>query len=127
MIISFVLSALMLGAVAAGLAVRRRAPAVGIAIVAAALTGLYFVWMPAHLNAVANALGVGRGADLLLYLWVSLTFLALAVVVLELRHLRRQVTLLARELALHEARGDTPAPQMRADPAADDDARGMTP
>jgi hypothetical protein len=119
-IISLVLSVLMLGAIAAGLAVRRRAPAVGIAIVVAALTGLYFAWMPAHLNVVARALGVGRGADLLLYLWVSLTFLALAGLVLELRRVQRQVTLLARELALHEARGETIAPKPRADAAADD-------
>jgi hypothetical protein len=123
-IISLILSALMLGAIAAGLAVRRRAPAVGIAIVVAALTGFYFAWMPAHLNVVARALGVGRGADLLLYLWVSLTFLALAGVVLELRRLQRQVTLLARDLALHEARRETAALPRRADPVADDGARG---
>jgi small membrane protein len=106
MIISFILSAMMLAALSAGLAVRRRAPIVGVAIAIAAAAGLYFVWMPDHLSAVANAMGVGRGTDLLLYLWVSLTMLAFAGIVLELRHLRRQLTLLARELALQRVRGD---------------------
>lgn len=104
MIISIVLSAMMLAALAAGLALRRRAPALGIALALAAAAGLYFVWMPDHLSAVANAMGVGRGTDLLLYLWVALTMLAFAGVVLELRYLRRQLTLLARELALQRAR-----------------------
>lgn len=104
MIISVVLSAMMLAALAAGLALRRRAPALGIALAMAAAAGLYFVWMPDHLSAVANAMGVGRGTDLLLYLWVALTMLAFAGVVLELRYLRRQLTLLARELALQRAR-----------------------
>lgn len=106
MIISVVLSAMMLAALSAGLALRRRAPVVGVALAITAAAGLYFVWMPAHLSAVANTMGVGRGTDLLLYLWVSLTMLAFAGIVLELRHLRRQLTLLARELALQRARGD---------------------
>ena len=78
MIISLVLSVMMLAALAAGLALRRRAPVVGAALALAAAVGLYFVWMPDHLSAVANAMGVGRGTDLLLYLWVSLTMLAFA-------------------------------------------------
>ena len=106
MIISFVLSAMMLAVLGAGLALRRRAPVVGIALAIAAATGLYFVWMPNHLSAVANAMGVGRGTDLLLYLWVSVTMLAFAGLVLELRHLRRELTLIARELALQRARSD---------------------
>jgi hypothetical protein len=119
MIISLILSAMMLAAIGAGLMLRRRAPAVGAAIALAALCGLYFVWMPAHLSAVANALGVGRGTDLLLYLWVSLTMLALAALVLELRHLQRQLTVLAREQALLRARYETPAQTSAAAPVGE--------
>lgn len=119
MIISFVLSAMMLAALGAGLALRRRAPVVGAALSIAAAAGLYFVWMPDHLSAVAHAMGVGRGTDLLLYLWVSLTMLAFAGLVLELRHLRRQLTLLARELALQHARGDASIHRDAATPDSD--------
>jgi hypothetical protein len=129
MIISFFLSVMMLGAVGAGLGLRRRAPVIGAAIAIAALFGLYFVWMPEQLTTLAHLLGVGRGADLVLYLWVSLTFLAVAGLVLEIRHLQRQLTLLAREQALQRARrewppGDPAAGPAAVSPAADDSAIG---
>ena len=125
MIISFLLSVMMLAAVCAGLGLRRRAPAIGAAIAIAALIGLYFVWMPEQLNTLAHVLGVGRGADLLLYLWVSLTFLAVAGLVLEIRHLQRQLTLLAREQALERARREQLPRGVSADPAALGDAAGV--
>jgi hypothetical protein len=124
MIISFLLSVMMLAAVGAGLGLRRRAPAVGAAIAIAALVGLYFVWMPEQLSTLAHALGVGRGADLLLYLWVSLTFLAVAGLVLEIRHLQRQLTLLAREQALQRVRREQRTGEFPADPAARGEASG---
>lgn len=124
MIISFFLSIMMLAAIAAGLVLRRRAPVVGVAIAIAAMGGLYFVWMPGHLSALANALGVGRGTDLLLYLWVSLTMLALAAIVFELRHLQRHVTLLVREQAMQRARSEEPEAPFSAGPTAEAGAAG---
>jgi hypothetical protein len=131
MIISFFLSVMMLAAVGAGLGLRRRAPAIGAAIAIAAMFGLYFVWVPEQLTDLAHYLGVGRGADLVLYLWVSLTFLAVAGLVLEIRHLQRQLTLLAREQALQRARREWPPGDPASDPAAvgqaaDDGAIGST-
>jgi hypothetical protein len=49
-------------------------------------------------------LGVGRGADLALYIGLSLCFLAIAAMVLQLRHLQIRFTLLAREIALMQAK-----------------------
>ena len=31
------------------------------------VVGLYFVWLPDHANELAHLVGVGRGADLVLY------------------------------------------------------------
>ena len=125
MVISVFLSVMLLAAIAAGLALRRRAPIIGAAIALAALVGTYFVWMPEQLTTVAHAMGVGRGADLVLYLWVSITFLALAALVLELRHLQRQLTLLAREQSLLRAR-DEPVPgESPSRPSAANDAAGQ--
>jgi len=131
MIISFILSAMMLATLGAGLALRHRAPGIGLAIVLAATVGLYFIWMPEHLTMVAEAVGVGRGTDLLLYLWVSLTMLAFAGLVLELRHLQRQLTLLAREQALSRAREESarelPVAGTRNEPQAANDATPSPP
>lgn len=124
MIISLFLSTMMLAAIAAGLVLRRRAPIVGVAIAVAAMGGLYFIWMPGHLSVVANALGVGRGTDLLLYLWVSLTMLALAAIVFELRHLQRHVTLLVREQAKQRARIEAPQAPFSAGPTDEAGAAG---
>jgi hypothetical protein len=124
MIISVFLSAMMFAAIAAGLALRRRAPAVGVAAVVAATGGLYFIWAPTHLSAMAHALGVGRGTDLLLYLWVSLTMLALVGLMFELRHLQRQLTVLVRELSLQRARRDAPVAPPSACATDERDATG---
>jgi hypothetical protein len=124
MVISFLLSAMMMAAIGCGLVLRRRAPLVGAAIAFAALGGLYFVWMPTHLSAVANVMGVGRGTDLLLYFWVSLTMLAMAGLVFELRHLQRQLTLVAREQALQHARSELSVPPFPARPFDESGAAG---
>ena len=102
--ITLLLSILMLATIAMGLAMRRRAPAVGMAFVLASLSGVWFAWFPAHLTALANRVGVGRGADLALYLGLSLCVLALAAMALQVRYLQLKFTRLARELALMRAR-----------------------
>lgn len=107
MILAMLLSAVMLASAGAGLALRRRAPWIGAAMTLMSLLGLYFVWAPDELTAVARALGVGRGTDLVLYLWGSLSFLALGGLVMQVRHLQRQLTLLARDVALERVRRQT--------------------
>ena len=124
MIISLFLSVMMLAAVGAGLGLRRRAPVIGAAIAIAASFGLYFVWVPEQLTDLAHYLGVGRGADLVLYLWVSFTFLAVAGLVLELRHLQRQLTVLVRELSLHRARVEAPVAPFSAGPTDEQGVAG---
>lgn len=68
---------------------------VGLAVVA--------VMFPVLLTTVARWVGVGRGADLLLYA-LTMTFLGyVAASYRRMRQLEQQVTVVARELALREA------------------------
>ena len=72
---------------------------VALVLVAAALAVLF----PDVLTTLANQVGVGRGADLLLYVLV-VTFLLVSVVLFRrLAALERRYTQLARTLVLHEA------------------------
>jgi small membrane protein len=64
--------------------------------------GAYFVWRPEHANAVAQALGVGRGADLLMYLWVVITCSVILLLYLKIVEMNRMLTELARRLALSQ-------------------------
>lgn len=67
------------------------------------------VLFPAVWNALANAVGVGRGTDLLLY-GLILAFLGyMATSYLRFRGLEAQITLLARRIALDEV-GVNPVP-----------------
>lgn len=102
--ISLLLTALMAAVLTLALLMRRRSPAIALAFAAVAAVGTWFAWQPEHLNQLAHAVGVGRGADLALYLGLSLSFLALAALLLQLRHLQNRFTQLAREVALIQAR-----------------------
>ena len=65
--------------------------------------GLYFVWFPNDATAVAVHLGVGRGADLLMYCWVMVTMIVLLNLHLKLHAFQRILAKLARHVAKHEA------------------------
>ena len=68
-----------------------------------AAIGITFVLRPDFSNSLAKILGVGRGADLLLYLFSVSCIYALMVLYVRQRELRRQVTQLARSFALNNA------------------------
>jgi hypothetical protein len=102
--ISLLLTALMAAVVLMALLMRRRSPAVALGFAVMSFIGTWFAWRPEDLNALAHAVGVGRGADLALYLGLSLSFLAVAALLLQVRHLQNRFTQLAREVALIQAR-----------------------
>ena len=109
----------------------RRLLLVGFVLLAAAA-----VLFPRLLTQVAQFLGVGRGADLLLY---GLTVVFLGYVASSYRRMRQveqQVTTLARELALRAAVHDTtrhlpgrdgPGPERGAGSEVGHEARGHVP
>jgi hypothetical protein len=81
----------------------RLAPVVGLLAVAAAMAGLYFVWVPGHATALAAFAGVGRGVDLIVYTWVVISLLMLVNLHLKLRAQMEVITQLARSIALANA------------------------
>jgi hypothetical protein len=102
--ISLLLTALMGAAMLMAVLMRRRSPVLALAFALVSFLGTWFAWWPEHLNTLARAVGVGRGADLAVYLGLSLSFLALGALLLQLRHLQNRFTILARELALIQER-----------------------
>lgn len=74
-----------------------------VASVAILFAGVVSILLPDLLTRVANALGVGRGADLLLY-GLAVTFLFVAIAVYRrVSDLERRCTELVRRVAIMEA------------------------
>jgi hypothetical protein len=95
----FVLAAFTIVAAFGG-AVRKRIVAFWMAVWVLGATTI--IWP--HFTAVAaHALGIGRGADLLLYLSVLVMFVAFFYVYTRFRKLDRELTLLVRRLAIQNA------------------------
>ena len=86
----------------------RRAPVIGVLSMLAAFAGLYFVWVPEHATRLATLVGIGRGVDLILYLWVVISLIVLLNLHLKLRAQMEVITVLAREIAIANARYAAP-------------------
>ena len=104
MIAQAVLTILLVGVVLYAGNERRRSPVVAWLSVVAAACGLYFTWMPDHATRVAQWAGVGRGVDLVLYIWVCITLVVLLNLHLKLRTQMELITVLARTIALADVR-----------------------
>jgi small membrane protein len=76
--------------------------------VLASSAGVFFVLQPELTNRIALALGVGRGADLLLYCWVVVSLALFAHLQLALLRSKELMTELARAIALATARRPPP-------------------
>ena len=87
-----------------------RSPAIGFVAMIAAAAGLYFVWLPSHATRLASLVGIGRGVDLILYVWVIISLLVMLNLHLKLRSQMEMITALTRVLALGNAcPGSSPA------------------
>jgi small membrane protein len=82
----------------------RRSPAIAILTVLIATAGMYFVWVPEHSTQLAELVGIGRGVDLILYIWVCISLIVLLNLHLKLRTQMDLITALARKLAIADAR-----------------------
>jgi small membrane protein len=77
-----------------------------LAFLAFVALNVYGVLRPDHVTWVANRLGVGRGADLLLYIVVVVTIFLMLNTYLRFRSVERQMTDLVRSLAIRDAERD---------------------
>lgn len=123
MIAQLALTILLSGIVVYAWAEYRRSPVVGLFSMLAAGAGIYLVWIPSHATVLAELVGVGRGVDLVNYVWVAISLLILLNLHLKLRSQMEIITALARTIALAEARAgggrqdsaDEPRHAVRAD------------
>jgi hypothetical protein len=72
------------------------------------LGGAALVIQPDLTTRIASLLGIGRGADLMLYLLILGTSWGLLSMYMRLRAVRRDMTLLVRRMALHDAERQHP-------------------
>jgi small membrane protein len=76
------------------------------------LAGVVLVLDPGLSTWVANRIGIGRGTDLVMYLFILFSLFRFVGISAETKRTQRQVTLLARELAILTARsGNEPDAQ----------------
>lgn len=93
-----------LGAVAAvAMAKGKIGRLAGAAWIVVLLVGVLASIDPDRVTRVANALGINRGADLVLYLLALAVFWGFLLVYIRLRRVRRELTLVVRRLAVMEA------------------------
>src|SRR5215204_2312571 len=99
MIIQFVLLAGLIGTFAYALSQHRRSRWLSTALMVISIVGATFVLLPE----LTNEVGVGRGADLVLYCFVLISFFAIFNLHLRLRASAGTTTQLARALAITSA------------------------
>jgi small membrane protein len=103
MIAQIVLSALLAGILLYAWTEYRRSPAVALLTVFVASAGIYLVWVPEHSTQLAELVGIGRGVDLILYIWVCISLIVLLNLHLKLRNQMELITTLARRIAIADA------------------------
>lgn len=79
---------------------------IGLLLIIMSIAGIFFVIFPNETNIFANALGVGRGADLLLYICFMAGVLLIFLVHIKFRQQSILITELARAVAINEALGN---------------------
>ncbi len=82
---------------------RRSIPRSSLAWLSVWTAGIVSLFAPDEMTRIARALGVNRGADLLLYVSVLCGLLIAFVIYTRMRQTDRQITLIVRQLALSTA------------------------
>lgn len=105
MIVQLILTALFALLLASGVAMARRDRLLGGVLALTSAAAVVPVWLPDLATEFAQLLGVGRGTDLLLYLWFTISALLILALYLRLMRLQDRMSELVRALALREAEG----------------------
>ncbi len=103
MIFSALLTAALLGLLVYALLQRTQFPLVARILPLVCLLGIYVAWFPDSTSEVAALVGVGRGVDLMLYVWLMVSGLLILVLHLKLVQQDRRLTELARAMAIAHA------------------------
>ncbi len=103
MIFSALLTVVLSGLLVYALLQRGQFPVVARLLPFICLAGIYLAWFPDSTSGVANWLGVGRGVDLMLYVWLMVSGMLILVLHLKLVQQDRKLTELARAMAIANA------------------------
>lgn len=101
--IKVIISVVLIACAIYGWRERRLSPMVGYLTPLLAALGVIITLRPDLATLAARLLGVGRGADLIFYLWTVLSVILIANIHFRLRLQRAMLTTLTRELALLRA------------------------
>lgn len=77
---------------------------VSLGLMLLSVCAIYFVWNPELTSRLANMVGVGRGTDLVLYLFLVFVLSQLVVIHVRLHAQMTLITQIARRIALDSAR-----------------------
>ena len=103
MVIQFILSIGLLLSLVYALTQGASTRLLRVFMTAVVVSGIYLVWFPDQTIVIANFLGVGRGADLIAYLWIVVGILLILILHLRTMRLKAAITELTRHIALREA------------------------
>lgn len=102
--IAYILTALILPIFLYAFRSWRVSRLVSLALCVGGAVGLAFVWMPEIATVLARMMGVGRGADLVIYIYSLLSFVLILDLSLKLKSQHQIITRLVREVAIAAAR-----------------------
>jgi hypothetical protein len=102
MIAQIIFTLALLAVVLIAFAQLQQLPVIGGMSICVALFGIYLVWMPEEATHIARFVGVGRGADLIMYVWILISFSVWLLIYLSMREQLQLITSLARNMALND-------------------------
>ena len=100
MMIKLLLTVALLGSLLYFWLHRAQLRAVSLLVGLVLITGIYLVWAPEHATVLAQWMGVGRGADLVLYGWVTISFAVILVQHVRERRMMMLLTGIVRTMAI---------------------------
>lgn len=80
------------------------------------LVGLYFIFFPESASVIAKLVGIGRGADLVFYLFILFTWFWFSSSSIKMRRTERKITDIVRAMAIEN-------PLRLSKPAKDDEKK----
>ena len=84
---------------------RQKSRFISLTIGVVAVAGIYFVLVPERTDQLGHLVGIGRGADLILYCWLVISLMVSVNLQFRILRLQRLITELARHMALQGAPG----------------------
>ena len=118
MIFSSALSVLLLCLLIYSLLQKKEFPILGRTLPLICIAGVYVAWFPESTSEAASFVGIGRGVDLMLYVWLLASGMLILGLHLKLVNHDRRLTELARFLAIAGAQSPAPPSDGETRPAA---------